>query len=53
MNIFTKNFKHDNQGTIREWVRCNESLSYTDDVFSTLEYHRNLIKKGYRILIYR
>ncbi|XP_050262195.1 serine carboxypeptidase-like 1 isoform X4 [Quercus robur] len=40
------------RGTIREWIRCNASLSYTDDVFSTLEYHRNLIKKGYRILIY-
>ncbi|KAL4628337.1 hypothetical protein ACB092_05G230400 [Castanea dentata] len=43
---------HIREGTIREWVRCNASLSYTDDVFSTLEYHRNLIKKGYRILIY-
>ncbi|KAL4616429.1 hypothetical protein ACB092_07G198700 [Castanea dentata] len=43
---------HIREGTIRKWVRCNTSLSYTDDVFSTLEYHQNFIKKGYRILIY-
>ncbi|XP_059445738.1 serine carboxypeptidase-like 18 isoform X2 [Corylus avellana] len=40
------------EGSIKEWTRCNASLSYTDNVFSTLDYHRNLIKKGYRMLIY-
>ncbi|KAM3694852.1 hypothetical protein ACJW31_07G086800 [Castanea mollissima] len=30
----------------------NDLHSDRYDVFSTLEYHRNLIKKGYRILIY-
>jgi hypothetical protein len=49
---FTKHFKDDNQGSKPDWVRCNESLSYTEDVFSTVNYHRNLIKKGYHILIY-
>ncbi|XP_059448311.1 serine carboxypeptidase-like 18 [Corylus avellana] len=40
------------EGRIKEWTRCNASLSYTDNVFSVLNYHRNLIKKGYRMLIY-
>ncbi|XP_062176462.1 serine carboxypeptidase-like 18 [Alnus glutinosa] len=40
------------EGSIREWTRCNASLSYTDNIFSTLNFHRNLIKKGYRMLIY-
>lgn len=40
------------EGSKPDWVRCNESLSYTEDVFSTVNYHRNLIKKGYHILIY-
>ncbi|XP_062177458.1 serine carboxypeptidase-like 1 [Alnus glutinosa] len=40
------------EGSIREWTRCNKSLSYTDNIFSTLNFHRNLIKKGYRMLIY-
>uniref|UniRef100_A0A7N2LBB7 Uncharacterized protein n=1 Tax=Quercus lobata TaxID=97700 RepID=A0A7N2LBB7_QUELO len=41
------------RGSINEWVRCNESLVYTYDVSSSLNYHRNLIKKGYEVLIYR
>ncbi|KAL5787563.1 hypothetical protein ACOSP7_004512 [Xanthoceras sorbifolium] len=40
------------EGTIKEWVRCNSSLSYTQDVPTSLVYHRNLIKKGYQVLIY-
>ncbi|KAE8008144.1 hypothetical protein FH972_004684 [Carpinus fangiana] len=40
------------EGSIKEWTRCNASLSYTDDVFSVLNYHQNLIKEGYRMLIY-
>lgn len=43
---------HIREGSINEWVRCNESLVYTYDVSSSLNYHRNLIKKGYEVLIY-
>ncbi|KAK1549521.1 hypothetical protein Q3G72_003377 [Acer saccharum] len=40
------------EGTIKQWVRCNFSLSYTIDVPTSLVYHQNLIKKGYQVLIY-
>ncbi|RVW64882.1 Serine carboxypeptidase-like 18 [Vitis vinifera] len=40
-------------GTKKEWARCNESLSYTSNVFSSVDYHRNLTEKAYRALIYR
>ncbi|KAK3193071.1 hypothetical protein Dsin_024381 [Dipteronia sinensis] len=40
------------EGTIKQWVRCNSSLSYTKDVPTSLVYHQNLIKKGYQVLIY-
>ncbi|CAN6685480.1 unnamed protein product [Malus baccata var. baccata] len=45
---------HVREGTIEEWVRCNYSLqdSCIKDVSSSLVYHENLIKKGYRVLIY-
>ncbi|XP_048337208.2 serine carboxypeptidase-like 1 [Ziziphus jujuba] len=47
-----QNALHVREGTIKEWVRCNKSLSYVYDVPSSLIYHRNLVKKGYRVLIY-
>ncbi|XP_052876410.1 serine carboxypeptidase-like 18 isoform X2 [Gossypium arboreum] len=40
------------KGTIREWIRCNESLLYDKDVGSVLDYHLSLNTKGYRALIY-
>lgn len=43
---------HVREGTIKEWVRCNEALPYTKDVQNVLYYYQNLINKGYRILIY-
>ncbi|XP_062176465.1 serine carboxypeptidase-like 2 [Alnus glutinosa] len=43
---------HIREGSVSEWVRCNESLVYTYDVSGSLNYHRNLIKKGYQVLIY-
>eukprot|EP00261_Vitis_vinifera_P002294 XP_002266354.2 PREDICTED: serine carboxypeptidase-like 18 [Vitis vinifera] len=43
---------HVREGTVKDWVRCNESLSYTSNVFSSVDYHRNLTKKAYRALIY-
>ncbi|GKV19792.1 hypothetical protein SLEP1_g30011 [Rubroshorea leprosula] len=44
--------RYDNYGTKEEWLRCNRSLSYTYDIESTVEYHRNLSKKAYLALIY-
>ncbi|KAK7851876.1 serine carboxypeptidase-like 18 [Quercus suber] len=43
---------HIREGSINEWVRCNESLVYTYDIKSSLSYHQNLIQKGYEVLIY-
>ncbi|RVW82494.1 Serine carboxypeptidase-like 18 [Vitis vinifera] len=40
------------EGTIPEWVRCNNSLAYTHDVFSTVAYIQKLHEKGYGGLIY-
>ncbi|KAL4615202.1 hypothetical protein ACB092_07G106800 [Castanea dentata] len=40
------------KGTKLSWVRCNKTLSYTYDVVSTIEYHRNLTNTAYRSLIY-
>ncbi|CAK9154932.1 unnamed protein product, partial [Ilex paraguariensis] len=49
------------RGTIREWVRCNKSIqysfglsetvSYTFNVPSSVDYHRNLTNKKCRALI--
>ncbi|XP_034227749.1 LOW QUALITY PROTEIN: serine carboxypeptidase-like 13 [Prunus dulcis] len=45
---------HIQEGSIKEWLRCNQTLqdSYISDVSSSLVYHENLIKQGYRVLIY-
>ncbi|GLT77648.1 hypothetical protein SLA2020_492150 [Shorea laevis] len=43
---------HIREGTKEEWARCNKSLSYTYNIVSTVEYHRNLSKKAYLALIY-
>ncbi|PRQ54379.1 putative peptidase S10, serine carboxypeptidase, alpha/Beta hydrolase [Rosa chinensis] len=45
---------HVRKGSIKDWQRCNKTLSasYISDVSSSLVYHQNLIKKGYRVLIY-
>ncbi|PRQ22325.1 putative peptidase S10, serine carboxypeptidase, alpha/Beta hydrolase [Rosa chinensis] len=45
---------HVEKGSIKEWVRCNWSLSdsYVKDVSSSVGYHQNLARKGYRVLIY-
>ena len=48
------NFINVNQGTKGYWKRCNISgLAYTEDVISSVAYHRNLSKTGLRALIYR
>ncbi|XP_006663397.1 serine carboxypeptidase-like 7 [Oryza brachyantha] len=41
------------KGSIKRWVRCHQrDLPYSEDMGSTIEYHRNLTSKGYRALIY-
>ncbi|CAK9167237.1 unnamed protein product [Ilex paraguariensis] len=58
-----QNALHIREGTIREWVRCNKSIqysfglsetvSYTFNVPSSVDYHRNLTNKKCRALIAR
>lgn len=44
---------HVRHGTKFEWKRCNKSVSYTEDVSTTIEYHRNFsTTTDYRVLIY-
>ncbi|QHO35882.1 Serine carboxypeptidase-like [Arachis hypogaea] len=43
---------HVRKGIKMEWNRCNRSLSYTYDVTSTVPYHKYLINKDYKVLIY-
>ncbi|KAF7113463.1 hypothetical protein RHSIM_RhsimUnG0123300 [Rhododendron simsii] len=40
------------KGTVEKWVRCNESLSYTEVVETSLDYHRNLSHTTLRALVY-
>ncbi|KAL3730236.1 hypothetical protein ACJRO7_027270 [Eucalyptus globulus] len=43
---------HVRPGTIRKWARCNESLSYEYSIREVVDYHKELLKRGYRALIY-
>ncbi|KAL3730239.1 hypothetical protein ACJRO7_027272 [Eucalyptus globulus] len=43
---------HIREGTIEKWVRCNETLSYTYTVKEVIDIHKELIKRGFRALIY-
>lgn len=43
---------HVRPGTKPVWKRCNSSLAYTDDVTSSVPYHRNLTQRDLRALIY-
>ncbi|KAA8536290.1 hypothetical protein F0562_028768 [Nyssa sinensis] len=47
-----QNALHIREGTKNVWVRCNRSLSYTKDVPSSVNYHKNLTKHDLRALIY-
>ncbi|XP_020269072.1 serine carboxypeptidase-like 18 isoform X2 [Asparagus officinalis] len=48
----TREALHVKKGTVKEWVRCNYSLAYTQNVQSSVAYHLNLTMKGYRALVY-
>lgn len=43
---------HVREGTIKEWMRCNQSLAYTEKLDTVLEYHQILSKRGYKTLAY-
>ncbi|GMY38755.1 serine carboxypeptidase-like 18, partial [Fagus crenata] len=47
-----RNALHVREGTIEEWERCNNSLSYAHDLITSIDYQRNLTKIGLRALIY-
>lgn len=40
------------EGTVSEWIRCSKMFTYTENVPSSIIYHLNVTKKGYRALIY-
>ncbi|XP_052732334.1 serine carboxypeptidase-like 11 [Vigna angularis] len=40
------------KGSIGTWIRCNHDEDFKYDIPSSVEYHANLSKKGYRSLIY-
>ncbi|XP_020246145.1 serine carboxypeptidase-like 18 isoform X2 [Asparagus officinalis] len=43
---------HVKKGTVEEWVRCNNSLAYSENVQSSLGHHLNVTMKGYKALVY-
>lgn len=41
------------KGSVDEWVRCHDGdLLYSEDIKSSIKYHRNVTSKGYRALVY-
>ncbi|KAK7846275.1 serine carboxypeptidase-like 1 [Quercus suber] len=40
------------EGTITDWKRCNKSLAYDSNLRTVVHYHDELLKRGYRALIY-
>ncbi|KAL0926149.1 hypothetical protein M5K25_004543 [Dendrobium thyrsiflorum] len=47
----TKDVLQIKKGTVSEWQRCN-NLDYLYDIPSSLPYQLNLLKRGYRALVY-
>ncbi|KAF7127052.1 hypothetical protein RHSIM_Rhsim11G0150500 [Rhododendron simsii] len=43
---------HIRKETKEKWLRCNKSMAYTEVVFTSLDYHRNLSHTPLRALIY-
>ncbi|KAF7143061.1 hypothetical protein RHSIM_Rhsim05G0091800 [Rhododendron simsii] len=44
---------HVRKGTIRQWERCNDSLSYTEDVLSVVPVHIELSRSALEVLVER
>ncbi|XP_034577809.1 serine carboxypeptidase-like 18 isoform X2 [Setaria viridis] len=41
------------KGSKGEWLRCHDGdLPYSQDIKSSIKYHRNVTLKGYRVLVY-
>lgn len=41
------------KGSKDEWLRCHDGdLPYSQDINSSIKYHRNVTLKGYRVLVY-
>ncbi|CAL9186164.1 unnamed protein product, partial [Musa hybrid cultivar] len=51
-NKVTREALHIKKGTKEEWRRCNEDLPFRKEVKSTIKYHANLTRRGYRALVY-
>ncbi|KAF7849678.1 hypothetical protein BT93_L0406 [Corymbia citriodora subsp. variegata] len=51
-DIAVQDALHIREGTIEKWVRCNKTLSYTYTVTDVVDVHKQLIKRGFRALIY-
>ncbi|KAI4318750.1 hypothetical protein MLD38_032420 [Melastoma candidum] len=43
---------HIRMGTVPKWTRCNYSISFSENVNDTVDYHRQLLRRGYRGLVY-
>ncbi|CAO2813560.1 unnamed protein product [Amaranthus hypochondriacus] len=43
---------HVRKGTINQWSRCNQTISYTKDQPSVVQVHQTLIDKNLRLLVY-
>ncbi|OVA10688.1 Peptidase S10 [Macleaya cordata] len=43
---------HVRDGTVQQWQRCSDRLSYKNEISSSLRYHLTLSERGYRSLIY-
>ncbi|XP_037429158.1 serine carboxypeptidase-like 7 isoform X4 [Triticum dicoccoides] len=51
-NKMTRDALRIKEGTVGEWVRCKKEVPYTQDMPSSIPYHRNLTTRGYRALVY-
>ncbi|KAI4989095.1 hypothetical protein ZWY2020_036412 [Hordeum vulgare] len=40
------------EGTVGAWSRCVQLTHFRHDVYSTVPYHANLTRRGYRALVY-
>ncbi|KAF8781251.1 hypothetical protein HU200_000610 [Digitaria exilis] len=40
------------KGTVRTWLRCNQTIQYSKDISSSVKYHLDVTTKGYRGLVY-
>ncbi|KAF5197052.1 Serine carboxypeptidase-like, partial [Thalictrum thalictroides] len=51
-NLSVQKALHVQQGTVKEWIRCNLDIPYYKEFTNTVSYYIQLSAKGYRSLIY-